>query len=106
MDVIPETIEEEVRGGVLAPNSQLIPVVLALANAHPGGVLHDIRDAHMRLFAQLPPIHNGDGLGHVQQHRRRLDPLRQRLTEIRASHDDGFEGGRILLGKTAGAHHG
>ena len=97
LHVVPKPIEKEIGGGVLTPDGELVPVVFPLPDAHPRGVLHDVRHAHVGLLPKLLRIHNGNRLRHIQKERGRFHALRQRLTKVGPAHHDGFDGARALL---------
>ena len=97
LHVVSESIEKEVRGGVLSPDGELVAMVFPLSDAYPRGVLHHVGHAYVGLLPKLLRVHHGDGLGHIQKERRRFHPLRQRLAKVGPAHHDGFDGARRLF---------
>ena len=65
--VVPDPVEEEVGGGVLAPQGDLVAIALALADRGAGHIAQYVAEALLRLIIQLGARHDRDGLGHVDQ---------------------------------------
>ena len=67
LHVVAHAVQEEVGGGAVAADDDLVAVVLALVHLDAGGVAQDVAHARHELVADELPGRHGDGLGQVAQ---------------------------------------
>ncbi len=67
LHIVAHPIEEEVGGGVLSAQGDLVAVSLALADGGAGYIAQHVGDRSVGLILELFARHHGDALGHVEQ---------------------------------------
>ena len=67
LDVIPHAVEEEVSGGVLAPQGDLVAIAFALSDGNARNIAQNVAEAVQRLIVELGAGHDIDALGHVEK---------------------------------------
>ena len=69
LDIVTHAIEEEVSGGVLPTQRNLVAIAFTLAHCCPRNIAQDVRKRMMCLIIQLIAGHDVDGLGNIHQRR-------------------------------------
>ena len=99
LGVVAQAVDEEIGGGVVAAQGQLVAIGLAGAGRRAGNEHQEVGDRAQRLVLDLRFGHDRDRLGHVAQRGEGLSPADGRLDPIfLAAAGDGDDLSGILLG--------